>query len=88
MDYKTIHIQSWLDTLVVGNYHVILPQGQERWLVNFKEHREDGPAITYKDDEHPPMYYLNGVRYTKQEYYKELLKRGLTTEEEVFIVCL
>ena len=88
MEYKTIYIDSWVYTPKDGAYHVILPHGQERWLVDYKEHREDGPAITYRNDEHSPYYYLNGQRYPKKKYYAELLNRGLITKEECFIICI
>jgi hypothetical protein len=60
--------------------------GSKYWSLNGELHREDGPAVEcangYKE------WYLNGVVYTKQEYYRELVSKGLCTEQEAFIELL
>ena len=59
--------------------------GKEWWL-NGKRHRVGGPAIEYAGD--TKLWYINDIEYSKQDYYKELLKRDLITEEEAFIGVL
>jgi hypothetical protein len=60
--------------------------GTKRWYLNGKLHREDGPAIEYADGN--KGWYLNGIEYTKQKYYRELVRRGLCTEQQAFIEML
>jgi hypothetical protein len=61
-------------------------EGTKRWWLNGKRHRVDGPAIEYADGS--KYWYFNGVGYTKQDYYRELVSRGLCTEQEAFIELL
>jgi hypothetical protein len=60
--------------------------GHKRWYLNGKLHRVDGPAVEYTDDS--KIWFLNGVVYTKQEYYRELVSKGICTEQEAFIEML
>jgi hypothetical protein len=60
--------------------------GTKKWYLNGKRHREDGPAIEYVDGD--KQWWLNDVEYTKQEYYRELVRKGLCTEQEAFIELL
>jgi hypothetical protein len=60
--------------------------GTKKWGLNNKIHREDGPAIEYPNGY--KEWYLNDVEYTKQEYYRELVRKGLCTEQEAFIELL
>ena len=45
--------------------------GTKEWYFNDQLHRVDGPAVEYSD------WYLNGIRYTEQEYNIEIKKREL-----------
>ncbi|AFU69169.1 hypothetical protein P700755_002395 [Psychroflexus torquis ATCC 700755] len=40
------------------------------WLINGKYHRENGPAVEYPND--TKLWYLNGTRYSEQEYKLEM----------------
>jgi hypothetical protein len=60
--------------------------GTKMWYINGKLHREDGPAIEYNDS--GKEWYLNSIEYTKQEYYRELVQKGICTEQEAFIELL
>ena len=61
-------------------------EGYKEWFLNGKLHRKDGPAIQYVDG--TTAWFLNGIEYTKPNYYKELFHRGLITEEECFLELL
>ena len=41
----------------------------QEWYLNGKLHREDGPAVINGDKQ---VWYLNGIEYSKEEYYKKL----------------
>ena len=43
--------------------------GTRKWIKNEKLHREDGPAIVWEDGFHE--YFLNGICYTKEEYWEK-----------------
>jgi hypothetical protein len=60
--------------------------GYKAWYLNDELHREDGPAIEYANG--TKEWYLNDVEYTKQEYYRELVRRGLCTKQEAFVEML
>jgi hypothetical protein len=60
--------------------------GYKEWYLNGKLHREDGPAVEWADG--TKTWYLNDIRYTKQNYYRELVQKGLCTEQEAFIELL
>lgn len=50
------------------------------WLQNNKRHREDGPAIEYKDGK--KLWFLEGVNLTKEEHNKKVsLVKEMTVEE-------
>ena len=55
----------------------------KRWYLNGKYHRVNGPAVELPDKS--KRWYFNGMQYSKKEYYRELLKRGLITKKEAFI---
>ena len=57
--------------------------GDKYWFVNNQLHRINGPAIEFANGD--KYRYLDGIEYTKKEYYLELLKRGLITKKEAFI---
>ena len=59
------------------------PSGSKYWLFNNKLHRINNPAIEWNDG--TKEWYLDGKRYTKKQYYLELLKRGLISKKEAFI---
>lgn len=62
--------------------------GDDFWFnKNSELHREDGPAIENKKRK-TYYWYLNGVEYSKKEYYRELVKRGIITKEEAFCEVL
>ena len=46
--------------------------GTRKWIKNEKLHRDDGPAIVWENGRH--SYFLNGIFYTKEEYWKEIEK--------------
>ena len=58
-----------------GGPAVIWCNGCKEWWQNGKLHREDGPAVEYPSGFH--CWYLYGVRYTKLDYYQELVDKGL-----------
>jgi hypothetical protein len=60
--------------------------GTKGWYLNGKLHREDGPAVEYHNGH--KEWHLNDVEYTKQDYYRELVKKGICTEQEAFIELL
>ena len=61
------------------------PDGYKEWFLNGKLHREDGPACEYTDGQE---YWLNGKSYSKKDYYKEFVKRGIMTYEEAVLEML
>jgi hypothetical protein len=60
--------------------------GFRLWFLNGKRHREDGPAVECPNGD--KEWWLNNIKYTKQEYYRELVRRGICTKEEAFIELL
>jgi len=65
----------------------IYPSGNKYWtLDNGTFHREDGPAIEYISG--LKKWFLNGKKYSEQDYYRELYKRGIITREEAFLHVL
>ncbi len=50
--------------------------GYREWCINGKRHREDGPAIEWRNNI-DIWWYLNGIRYSEEEYHKELIKLKL-----------
>lgn len=66
--------------LINGLYHrenapAIKDRDSKYWYLNEKLHREDGPAIEYNDGY--KEWWLDEIKYTEEEYNKELIKRGL-----------
>lgn len=59
--------------------------GCARYYTDNKFHREDGPAVIDPDKE--PGYYLEGVKYSKEEWEKKLRykKEGITQVNGLFI---
>ena len=61
-----------------GEYHredgpaLEYTDGHKEWLINDKLHREDGPAIIWHDGDE--WYYLNGFKYSKEDWEKEITK--------------
>lgn len=51
---------------------------KKEWFINDKLHREDGPAVEY-DGENSVLncWYLNGVKYSEQEYKAKMRRRKL-----------
>ena len=49
--------------------------GFEEWRKNGVLHCEVGPAIKYSNGNE--VFYLNGKRFHKTEYYAELSRRGI-----------
>lgn len=35
---------------------------------NGLDHREDGPSVIFHNEQHDPMYYLDGIRMTEKEH--------------------
>ena len=60
--------------------------GSKEWWLTDEVHREDGPAIEFADG--TKFWYLNGISYTKQAYFEELVKRGKISLEDVWIHLL
>jgi hypothetical protein len=60
--------------------------GTKCWHLNGLAHREDGPALDFSNGE--KYYYLNGVPFSEEAYWKELFKNGLITEKELFLKLL
>jgi hypothetical protein len=58
----------------------------KEWWRGGWRHREDGPAIKWRDG--TKEWYLNDIEYTEEDYWKELFKRGLITEKELFLKLL
>ena len=57
--------------------------GTKAWWLNGVLHRKDGPAIEHSNG--TKEWFLNNKNYSEQDYYKELFKRGLITEEKMFL---
>ena len=52
---------------------------------NGKLHREDGPAVECDMD--PCQYFLNGIEYNKEEFYKKIMnKKNPAVKEKVYTV--
>ena len=52
------------------NPAVIYEEGTKVWCKNDIAHREDGPALEYTNGD--KYYYLEGIQYTQENYYKTL----------------
>jgi hypothetical protein len=60
--------------------------GSKEWYIDSQRHREDGPAVEwsagYKE------WFLNDKWYEENDYWKELFKRGLISEKDLFLKLL
>ena len=57
--------------------------GDKEWYFKDQLHRINGPAIEW--DNRDKWWYLDGINYTKKEYYRALLERKLITKKDAFI---
>jgi hypothetical protein len=48
----------------------VFPNGTKFWYSNNKQHREDGPAVTYSTGE--KYWYLNNEHLTEEEFNKRM----------------
>ena len=62
------------------------PSGFKSWYFNDERHRIGGPAIECPDGS--KSWWLDGMDYSEEAYWKELFKRGLITEKELFLKLL
>jgi hypothetical protein len=75
-----------------GEFHrkygpaIIHPNGDKSWWIHGKCHREDGPAVEYANG--VGLFYLDDCHFRKNDYYKELVKRGIITQEEALLELL
>jgi len=65
---------------------VIYPDGTQFWYRYGECHREDGPAVIYADGSRE--WYLDDKKYSREDYYRELHKRGKISDEELFAELL
>jgi len=65
---------------------IIYPNGDQSWYKDGAWHREDGPAEIWSDG--TTHYWLDGKNYSRENYYRELHKRGIITEQELFVELL
>lgn len=73
---------------VLDNYtgHVKFINGTQYWFKNGRLHREDGLALIWSDG--TEFWCLDNQYYSKNNYYRELYKRGIITEQELFLELL
>jgi hypothetical protein len=65
------------------------PDGTKMWYLYDRYHREDGPAVEYHDCSKCSKYwYLDGINFTEEDFWKEIFKRGKITEKELFLKLL
>jgi hypothetical protein len=55
--------------------------GGKEWYLNGECHREDGPACEYADGR--KFWYLNGVKYTEEQFKKKTAKEIVLTMDEI-----
>ena len=53
--------------------------GEKHWYLNGERHREDGPAIEWPN-EYKEWWFLNGRKYTKEEFLKIQIKNSKTVK--------
>lgn len=72
----------YLDNLFVNHRTGEYGKGEKHWKVQGLHHREDGPAITRFV---PPYeeYYIEGIRYSKEEWEEVLVLRGISLGKPV-----
>ena len=71
---KTINVEYWMDIPDDFTGNVIKESGTKLWLLNGKEHREDGPAIEWANGD--KVWHLNGKYYTEDEHKTEMAIRN------------
>jgi len=83
---QSITIKNW--QRIPKNYtgRVEFNNGTRWWFKDGKRHREDGPAAIGADGNH--SYWLNNECYTREDYYRELHKRGIISDGELFAELL
>jgi hypothetical protein len=62
------------------------PDGTTAWYLKGNCHRIGGPAVEWPNG--TKVWWLDDVRYSEEVYWKELFKRGLITEKELFLKLL
>jgi len=81
-----ITIKSWNELPYNYTGHVKYTDGDQYWYKNGILHREDGPAAIYHNG--AQYWWLDDKIYSKEAYYRELHKRSIITEQELFIELL
>jgi len=66
--------------------HIKFANGTQKWFKNGQWHREDGPAEIWVTGER--FWWLNGLQYSRDDYWRELHKRGKISDEELFVELL
>ena len=89
IEYKKLYLDKgwgWGDIPLKGAYHVIVRDcDQQLWVIGAEFHREDGPAIQEFGNEY---YMLENNEYEREDYWKELYKRGRITYSEMLLELL
>lgn len=83
---QSIKCNSIFDVPLDYTGHVEHISGTQVWLKDGRLHREDGPAVIRQNG--TQIWYLDGIFYEKDDYYKELYKRKIITEQELFLELL
>lgn len=82
------------DPNFTGNFYV---SGHRIYFKDGELHRESGPAITpcnevcelnYPDERYVRSYFLNGIRFSKKNYFKKLLKMFKGSKKELRILSI
>jgi len=60
--------------------------GVQYWYKDGLLHREDGPAEIWPNGY--LYWYLNDICYSREDYYRELHKRGVISDEDLFAELL
>ena len=60
---------------------IVYPNGNKYWYLNYKLHREDGPAEEFANGD--KYWYLNGKIVTEQEHKRRTSKVIEMTMEEI-----
>jgi len=64
---------------------VLFADGGQYWCKDGKFHREDGPAIV---NVYGNYWYLDDDYYNKNDFYRELHRRGKISDGELFVELL
>jgi len=81
--------QAWYKN---GKFHredgpaIITPDGGQVWYNNGKLHREDGPTAIYADGGRE--WFLDDKKYSREDYYRELHKRDIISDADLFAELL